>query len=259
MDSWGDFLATPPNMTTPRQEMNYLSDLPPLLQPPPFEIPTTYFQSSSFPENDFQVQITPFYKENPVIQPTTVEIENRCLSFSNLDPYTNEKELRDYLGDKDDIRSVDLTNIESRIALVDFYNLKKANSIKILFNKQIYKDRILDVTYAPLKKILDPKNPPNNGTIVVFHIPEQVTEQMIFSIFSKYGEIRQIRGTPSKGFQKFIEFWDVRAAQDALVQMTGKFLMGSRITIEFSLPGGFRKHSVMENNTYSMKKASKNY
>lgn len=260
MDSWGDFLATPPNMSTPVREMTFTDELPQILQPPPFEIPNSILKNSSPPDSYLQIPVNNLIRESTPINTNTIEIENRCLMFKNLDPATTEIEIRQLLSDNDDIRSIDMSALQSaNIVLVDFYNLRRANSVKMLFNKHVYKGRTLDVSYAPLKKIVDPKKPPNNGTIVVFHIPENVTEQMINTIFSKYGDIRQIRGTPSKGFQKFIEYWDVRCAQDALTQMNGKLLMGSRITIEFSLPGGFRKNSTVDNNTYLSPKPTKTF
>jgi RNA recognition motif-containing protein len=98
------------------------------------------------------------------------------------------------------------------------------------------------LSYAPLARIEGLRNPPNNGTIVVFQLPAGITNQQIEATFGLFGEIRQVRGTPSKPTQKFVECWDIRDAQKALDALNGQYLMGSRVSIEFSLPGGFRRN-----------------
>ena len=93
-------------------------------------------------------------------------------------------------------------------------------------------------------KIIDKKNPPNNGTIVVFNLPEIAKDEDIYSIFQQFGDIKDIRRTPNKHTQRFVEFYDSRSAFKAKKSMkkkkltiTGKFC---HINIEFSLPGNYR-------------------
>jgi RNA recognition motif-containing protein len=124
---------------------------------------------------------------------------------------------------------------------IEYYNLKNAQNLKRLMNGVKVGVNMIMVSYAPLSKIDDPKKPPNNGTIVVFHLPQGISPSDIEEAFGQFGEIRQIRGTPTKPTQRFIEFWDIRAAERALNGLSGKYLMGSRVSIEFSLPGGFRR------------------
>lgn len=50
--------------------------------------------------------------------------------------------------------------------------------------------------------------------------------------------MRELRETPTKKNQKFVEFFDVRDASKALTAMNGKELNGKAIVIEFSRPGG---------------------
>ena len=89
------------------------------------------------------------------------------------------------------------------------------------------------------------KRPKNNGTIVIFHLPKGINENELNDIFSSFGKIRQIRSTPSKTSQKFIEFYDTRAAEKALKAYNGKPLIqksNKRVSIEYSFPGGFKKN-----------------
>ena len=123
---------------------------------------------------------------------------------------------------------------------IHFYDIRSAQWAKMselrIRGKAVFK------TYALNEEVSNPSKPPNNGTIVVFHLPKSITEQEIFNTFSKYGEVRQIRSTPLKQNQKFIEFYDLRCAENALKSMNGKQIKNSRVSIEFSLPGGFRKN-----------------
>lgn len=52
------------------------------------------------------------------------------------------------------------------------------------------------------------------------------------------GPIKELRETPSKKHQKFVEFYDVRDAAKALKEMNGKEIRGKAVVIEFSRPGG---------------------
>lgn len=54
----------------------------------------------------------------------------------------------------------------------------------------------------------------------------------------------QIRETPHKRHHKFIEFYDVRAAEAALKSLNRSDIAGKRIKLEPSRPGGARRKCV---------------
>ena len=56
--------------------------------------------------------------------------------------------------------------------------------------------------------------------------------------------MKQIRETPHKRHHKFIEFYDVRAAEMALKALNGAEIAGKRIKLEHSRPGGARRRYV---------------
>ncbi|KAJ7965089.1 Protein MEI2-like [Quillaja saponaria] len=56
----------------------------------------------------------------------------------------------------------------------------------------------------------------NQGTLVVFNLDASVSNDDLRQIFGAYGEVKEIRETPHKRHHKFIEFYDVRAAEEAL-------------------------------------------
>jgi len=169
------------------------------------------------------------------------EIENRALRVTNVDPGTTRDELLSVFGPSQNVRGLDVSGLDRGIVVVDYFDFREAQDMRRSRNGATVHGGAVSVGYAPLAAIKDPKRPPNNGTIVVFHLPE-MSPQEIEGVFRKFGEIRQVRGTPAKLTQRFVEFWDVRAAEQALNSLNGQFVMKSRISIEFSLPGGFRRN-----------------
>lgn len=241
-NSWGDFLATPPNMMgTPPSAMpdTILSNLPPpspiLFEPPLQE----FFTPPSPPQQQAQA-----VKQTYNSQPTNSEfgeLENRTLAVSNANPSTTESEIMDLFNAHRGVKNVDMSKIAEGQFTVEYYDIRNAISSKLLYNGQTLKGKTISVSFAPLPVIRDPKKPPNNGTIVIFHLPAGITDDQIIAIFGQFGEIRQIRGTPTKTQQRFVEYFDTRHAEAALLSMSGKYVMGARVSIEFSLPGGFRR------------------
>ncbi|KAK8894157.1 hypothetical protein M9Y10_022590 [Tritrichomonas musculus] len=190
--------------------------------------------SNNSTANNVQQQSQPPYTEYN-------EIENRNLLVTNLSPQVTQEEIQTTFNPYKSVKSIDQSNLQNGVITIEYYDLRHAQNIKRMTHRTSLHGNEIHVTYAPLQKIEDPRKPPNNGTIVVFHLPQGINDQHIEQSFSPYGEIRQIRGTPAKPTQRFIEYWDTRSAEAALNNMSGTFIMGSRVSIEFSLPGGFRR------------------
>ncbi|MBA0718076.1 hypothetical protein Golax_005842 [Gossypium laxum] len=112
----------------------------------------------------------------------------------------------------------------------------------------------------------------NQGTLVVFNLDPGVSTSKLKDIFQAYGKfsvspflyekdgqkgfdwlvlrlpcsinlligpVKELRETPLKKHQKFLEFYDVRDAAKALREMNGKEINGKQVVIEFSRPGGY--------------------
>ncbi|KAE8661526.1 Terminal EAR1-like 1, putative isoform 2 [Hibiscus syriacus] len=81
----------------------------------------------------------------------------------------------------------------------------------------------------------------NQGTVVVFNLDPGVSSSELRDILQVYGPVKELRETPSKTHQKFVEFYDVRDAAKALREMNGKEINGKQVIIEFSRPGGYNR------------------
>jgi RNA recognition motif-containing protein len=235
---WSDFIVTPPSFSSSSQT-SFFNEYPGILMHPPPDF------SSCFPDD----QSSDFKSPRPVgpqlsnpSLPDHNEIENRVIIISNVDPSITDGQIRTQFNPFDSIHTVDKSALRSGVLTIEYYDLRHASQIKRNTNNLIIGSAPLQVSYAPLPKIDDPRKPPNNGTIVVFHLPTGVTPQQIESTFGPFGEIRQVRGTPAKPNQRFIEYWDIRAAEKALDALNGQYVMGSKVSIEFSKPGGFRRN-----------------
>ncbi|KAG2264316.1 hypothetical protein Bca52824_071395 [Brassica carinata] len=80
----------------------------------------------------------------------------------------------------------------------------------------------------------------NQGTLVIFNLDPEVSSTALRQIFQVYGTIKELRETPYKKHQRFVEFYDVRDAAKAFDRMNGEEIYGKQVVIEFSRPGGLK-------------------
>ena len=250
-NSWNDFIATPTSLssTSSNPGLDYTQSNVPgqflILDPGAYNEVfggTEIRDSISTPTYQQPIPtINPPQAVQPAFQTSFSEVENRALLVSNLNPETTQDELYTHFSKSSEIKDINMENISKGQATIEYYDLRHAKNMKELLNGTLLHGFVIMVVYAPLANIKNPKKPPNNGTIVVFHLPQNITNPHIASVFGQFGEIKQIRGTPTKPTQRFIEYWDTRASEAALNGLNTKYIMGSRISIEFSLPGGFRR------------------
>ncbi|KAI7985608.1 G-type lectin S-receptor-like serine/threonine-protein kinase LECRK3 [Camellia lanceoleosa] len=113
------------------------------------------------------------------------------------------------------------------------------NVMRALQNK-LLGCRKLDIHYSipkdnPLEKDI------NQGTSVVSNLNYFVSNNDLHQIFGIYGEIQEIHETPHKFHFKFIEFYDVRAAEAARCALNKCNIAGKQINLGPSSPGGARQ------------------
>jgi RNA recognition motif-containing protein len=236
LGKWLEFLATPPAFervaphSDDEAESPYLDCLPSTLfddaRPsscPEFAHPRCFGQGipSTFVPESFG------------------EAETRILQISNVDPDTTSEELDTTFGYYGEIDSVDIGNVRFGIATVKFFDLQAA--LKARQSRIVLRGKVLMMLFGAPDPVCNPRKPPNNGTVVVFHLRKGVTDEQIREEFVKFGDIRQIRSAPGKQTQRFIEYWDTRSAEQALKGMKSKKIFESKISVEYSLPGGYRK------------------
>ena len=172
------------------------------------------------------------------------ELENRIIQIDGLNPETTEEDLKNYckeLNIQDDGISKVTIDISKCRAYITFFDLRNAILFRSKINGHVIKRHALRGRYAPFPKVEYSRSPPNEGTIVIFHLPENITQNDLVHQFGAFGDIKQIRDSPKNRSQKFIEYFDIKAAESAKETTNGQFYGKNRLIVDFSLPGGFRK------------------
>eukprot|EP00252_Welwitschia_mirabilis_P025394 TRINITY_DN7902_c0_g3_i3.p1 TRINITY_DN7902_c0_g3~~TRINITY_DN7902_c0_g3_i3.p1 ORF type:complete len:649 (-),score=110.25 TRINITY_DN7902_c0_g3_i3:332-2278(-) len=129
--------------------------------------------------------------------------------------------------------------------MISYYDIRAARSaMRALQNKPLRR-RKLDIHFSIPKDNPSDKDV-NQGTLVVFNLDPSVSNEDLLHIFGAFGEVKEIRETPHKRHHKFIEFYDVRAAENALRHLNKSDIAGKRIKLEPSRPGGARRSMMQQ-------------
>jgi hypothetical protein len=242
-DEWLEFLITPPSWERPLADVLSVSQfeeyLPADLLDDNQISPPPSLDNGTADVFTLRLQPSTFRADDDAEPPG--EMESRTLLLSNLDPQTTGAELFEAMGRFGEVNSVDVAQAKFGFAVVRYFDIRAAHAARR--HRVHLRGRMLLAAFGPTFPIVKPRRPPNNGTIIIFHLRSAVSNDAIAAEFSVFGEIRQIRSAPGKFTQRFIEFFDLRAAQAAVTATRGKKMFNSKIYVEFSLPDGFRRAS----------------
>ncbi|XP_072963804.1 protein MEI2-like 4 isoform X2 [Typha angustifolia] len=168
------------------------------------------------------------------------EHPSRTLFVRNINSNVEDSELRILFEHYGDIRTLYTACKHRGFVMISYYDIRAArNAIRALQNKPLRR-RKLDIHYSIPKDNPSEKDI-NQGTLVVFNLDSSVSNDDLQQIFGTYGEIKEIRETPHKCHHKFIEFYDIRAAEAALRALNRSDIAGKKIKLEHSRPGGARR------------------
>ncbi|KAI4345297.1 hypothetical protein L6164_012433 [Bauhinia variegata] len=211
----------------------------------------------------------------PPVPPSSSPTRSLLLS-AVASEFVSESMVRRELEVFGDVRGVQMERLRDGMVTVHFYDLRHAEmALTAIRNQHMQQQTRLCNHYASLVKsrisfseaefyAAAPLPPPargliagrpvwaqyivppynalpdghNQGTIVIFNLDSEVSAQSLREIFEPFGPIKELRETPSKKNQRFVEFFDIRDAAKALKEMNGKEIHGKAVIIEFSRPGG---------------------
>lgn len=251
---WSDFLETPPpnayfdsdRFIFDSSSCNLLDFTPIGVAPSQMEKPINLFPSSEgtyvkIPDN--------FQPDGFNFEFNFKELPSRSLQLANIPENATEADLDYVFSCFGEVEKKNLTKISEGVATVQFYSMEDSQRMRLSLIS--IRNRIITLIFRPedlneTDSATAKQHPENNGTIVLFHLPKNTTDDDLKKLFEQYGRIRQIRHTPYKETQRFIEYYDTRSAAKALEQLNGKPLdkrnPRSKVAIEFSLPGVFKKN-----------------
>ncbi|KAJ8479012.1 hypothetical protein OPV22_022739 [Ensete ventricosum] len=173
------------------------------------------------------------------------EHPSRTLFVRNINSNVEDSELRSLFEQFGDIRSLYMACKHRGFVMISYYDIRSARSaMRALQNKPLRR-RKLDIHFSIPKDNPSDKDM-NQGTLVIFNLDPSVSNEDLRKIFGAYGEVKEIRETPHKRHHKFIEFYDVRAAEAALRSLNKSDIAGKRIKLEPSRPGGARRNLMQQ-------------
>ncbi|KAG2269879.1 hypothetical protein Bca4012_071992 [Brassica carinata] len=175
------------------------------------------------------------------------EHPSRTLFVRNINSNVEDSELKTLFEQYGDIRTLYTTCKHRGFVMISYYDIRAARmAMRSLQNKPLRR-RKLDIHFSIPKDNPSEKDM-NQGTLVVFNLDPSITNDDLHGIFGAHGEIKEIRETPHKRHHKFVEFYDVRAAEAALKALNRCEIAGKRIKVEPSRPGGARRSLMLQLN-----------
>ncbi|XP_044508153.1 protein MEI2-like 4 isoform X2 [Mangifera indica] len=174
----------------------------------------------------------------------TMDHPSRTLIVRNINSDVQDSELQTVFEQYGDIHTLYTACKNHGFVMISYYDIRAArNAMKALQNK-LMRHKKLSIHYSspndiPLGKDL------NQGTLVVFNLDASVSSEELHQIFGIYGEIKEIHETTEKGHKKFVEFYDIRAAEASLQALNRSNVTGKQIKVEPSHPGA-SKHCLAQ-------------
>ncbi|KAH9658560.1 protein MEI2-like 4 [Citrus sinensis] len=146
------------------------------------------------------------------------EHPSRTLLLRKINSNIEDSELKALFEQYGDVRTFYRASKHCGFVTISYYDIRAArNAMKSLQNK-LTRSGKLDIHYS-IPKDNPSEKEINQGTLVVFNLDSSVSNDELHHIFGVYGEIKEIRETPQKIHQKYIEFYDTRAAEAALREL----------------------------------------
>ncbi|KAL8506276.1 hypothetical protein ACS0TY_017228 [Phlomoides rotata] len=168
------------------------------------------------------------------------EHPSRTLFVRNINSNVEDSELKSLFEQYGDIRTLYTACKHRGFVMISYYDIRAARTAMRALQSKPLRRRKLDIHFSIPKDNPSEKDV-NQGTLVVFNLDASVSNDDLRQIFGAYGEVKEIRETPHKRHHKFIEFYDVRAAEAALKALNRSDIAGKRIKLEPSRPGGARR------------------
>ncbi|KAJ7945473.1 protein terminal ear1 [Quillaja saponaria] len=240
-----------------------------------------------------QFPVLPAYVSPPAVSAPPVVLlsstATRAVLLSSVPgELVSETSLRRELEVFGEVRGVQMEALRGGNVTVHFYDLRHAETTLTEIRKQHmqHQSRLRNYYMLGNSEAIPPLPPPspglisghavwaqfvipaqnaipagdNQGTIVIFNLDSEVSTDRLRQIFEAFGPVKEMRETPLKKNQKFVEFFDIRDAAKALKDMNGKEIHGKPVVIEYSRPGGHGRkffNAVTPTNNYNVK--SQNY
>ncbi|XAR50389.1 hypothetical protein NMG60_11004698 [Bertholletia excelsa] len=172
---------------------------------------------------------------------TCDEQPSRTLFVRNINSNVGDSELRALFEQYGDIWTLYTGYKHRGFVMISYFDIRAASNAKKVLQNKLIGHQELDIHYSiPKDNNLEETK---QGMVAICSLDSAISNDDLRQIFGIYGEIKEIHETLHKCHHKFIEFYDVRAAEAAhraLKFGTAK----QKIKLEPSCPGAI---SLMQN------------
>ncbi|KAI4384164.1 hypothetical protein MLD38_002352 [Melastoma candidum] len=170
------------------------------------------------------------FPQPPPPPPAHPHTPSRAVLLSLLPCNLSETALRRELEVFGEVRAVEMDWEGDGVVTVHFYDLRHAQrAVKEIPEQQDRGVASREDGYS------HPPEPRQHRHI------QPGPDRKRLTVRARNGPVKELRDTPYKKHQRFVEFYDVRDASRALGEMNGKEINGRSVVIEFSRPVGFSR------------------
>lgn len=160
----------------------------------------------------------------------------RTLFISNISSSIDDAELRLLFEEYGDIQTLSTASKARGFIMVSYYDIRSAQSAFRALQDRPLRQKNLNISLSMDNPL---ENNANQGTLILYNLSPSVTKDNIHQMFGAYGGIKKIWEAHDKNYIKFIEFYDVRDADAALIALNMTHVAGKQIMIEKCIPGRF--------------------
>lgn len=160
-----------------------------------------------------------------------VEQPSRTLFVRNINSSVEDFELKTLFEQYGDIRTMYTACKHRGFVMISYFDLRAAQRAMQALQSKPLRSRKLDIHYS-IPKVNAPEKDIGHGTLMLSGLDSSVSNDEFKRIFGFYGEIKDIYEYPEMKHLKFIEFYDVRAAEAALRALNRIEIAGKQIKLE---------------------------
>uniref|UniRef100_A0A0D9ZT20 RRM domain-containing protein n=1 Tax=Oryza glumipatula TaxID=40148 RepID=A0A0D9ZT20_9ORYZ len=161
---------------------------------------------------------------------------SRTLVVRNITANIEDSDLTVLFQQYGDIRMLYTSFKHHGFVTVSYYDIRAAqNAMRALHSKPLGLMK-LDVQFSFPKENVPGKDI-DKGMLVVSNIDSSISNDDLLQMLSVYGDVKEISSSPISCTKKFVEFYDVRAAEEALHDLNKGGISGPKFKVELSQHG----------------------
>mmetsp|Transcript_12917 Transcript_12917/g.21121 ORF Transcript_12917/g.21121 Transcript_12917/m.21121 type:complete len:1143 (-) Transcript_12917:1034-4462(-) len=163
--------------------------------------------------------------------------QSRTLVVRNLNPATEDGEIRAVLEEFGQLRSLHTEWRTRGCVVASYYDIRHARNAMKHLQGYAFRQRNIDARYFISKENGDDRE----GLLVLLNVDESISDEELCKLFSQFGDLKELKEVPGKRQLRIVEFYDLRNADAALRVLNKSVIAGRRLQIEPLRPLGVRR------------------